>query len=437
MRRRKFMFKKLLVLGIVLSILISSIGIATSAEKVTIKFSTWGSPEEVNINKELIAEFEKRNPDIHVELLYIPGGEYWQKIQTMVAGGTPPDVMFSGTMWSYDLFSRGAVIDLQPYFEKDSKFKNIKDYYIFKKPQLASLYKDGKAMFGLPGRTNVNLLYYNKTSFDEAGVAYPTDKWKWDDFLKAAQKLTKWDGNRMVQAGTTVSNWHAWLNLWIFQNGGFMFNKFAHPTKCTLNSPASVSALQFIQDLVYKYHVAPTPAQSQALPGGFMTGKIAMEVGGAWSVEQYRQIKEFKWDVAPPPGQKIKANHVRLGAYSILSQSKYKDEAWKFLSFLFSPEGHEIAYSKVAIWNPDLVSVGNNRNSYYYKLPGLPEHYYYRVTEMEIPNLFPGEVLHPNASKILDTELPTGLDSMFLGKESASEAVKKLVPKIDTLLKEK
>ncbi len=431
------MSKKLEVLVLTVVFVLSGLALAIGAEKVTIKFSTWGSPEEVNINKDLIAEFEKKNPDIHVELVYIPGGEYWQKIQTMVAGGTPPDVMFSGTMWSYDLFSRGAVIDLQPYFEKDPRFKNIKDYYIFKKPQLSSLYKDGKAMFALPARSNVNLLYYNKSAFDEAGLAYPTDKWKWDDLLQAAKKLTKFDGNRMTQAGFSVSNWHAWINLWIFQNGGFMFNKFAHPTKCTMDSPASVSALQFIQDLVYKYNVAPTPAQSQALPGGFMTGKIAMVVGGAWSVEQYRQIKEFKWDVAPPAGNKIRANHLRIGAYSILSQSKYKDEAWKFVSFLFSPEAHEIAYSKVAIWNPDLVSVGRDRNSYYYKLSGLPEHYYYRVTEMEIPNLFPGEILHPNASKILDTELPRGLDSMFLGKESAAEAVKKLVPKINALLKEK
>lgn len=431
------MVRKLSVLVIVLVILASSISTAVSAEKVTIKFSTWGSPEEVNINKELISVFEKQNPDIKVELVYIPGGEYFQKIQTMIAGGTAPDVMFTGTIWAYDLFSRGAVIDLQPYFEKDPRFKDVKEYYIFKKPQLTPLYKDGKAMFCTPSRSNVNLLYYNKSAFEEAGVAYPTEKWTWDDFLSAAQKLTKWSGDRMVQAGTTVTNWHAWINLWIYQNGGYMFNKFAHPTKCTLDSPASVKALQFIQDLVYKYHVAPTPAQAQALPGGFMTGKIAMQVTGAWMVEQYRQIKNFKWDVAPPPGNVKRANHLRVGGYMISSQSKYKDEAWKFVSFLFSKEAHEISYSKVAIWNPDLVSVGKDRNSYYYKLPGLPEHYYYRVTEMEIPNLFPGEILHPNASKILDVELPTGLDSMFLGKEKAIDAVKKLVPKIDALLKQK
>ena len=32
--------------------------------------------------------------------------------------------------------------------------------------------------------------YFNKRMFDEAGVAYPTDDWTYDDMLAAAEKLT-------------------------------------------------------------------------------------------------------------------------------------------------------------------------------------------------------------------------------------------------------
>ena len=52
--------------------------------------------------------------------------------------------------------------------------------------------------------------------------------------------------------------------------------------KFLLNQPATVDALQKMQDLIYRYHVAPTPSTLQSMPSAsFMlqTGRVAMDIG--------------------------------------------------------------------------------------------------------------------------------------------------------------
>ena len=44
------------------------------------------------------------------------------------------------------------------------------------------------SVYGFPRDISVEVLYYNKDIFDEAGVAYPDDTWTWDDFLAAAER---------------------------------------------------------------------------------------------------------------------------------------------------------------------------------------------------------------------------------------------------------
>ena len=48
----------------------------------------------------------------------------------------------------------------------------------------------GRQVIGFPALVDNLALIYNTKLFDEAGVAYPTDDWTWDDFRAAAKKLT-------------------------------------------------------------------------------------------------------------------------------------------------------------------------------------------------------------------------------------------------------
>src|SRR5258707_14674125 len=58
-----------------------------SAQTTTIKVWLHDHPPRVAIDKAIVAEFEKANPDIKVQYDVIPVGEYGQKLLTAFASG--------------------------------------------------------------------------------------------------------------------------------------------------------------------------------------------------------------------------------------------------------------------------------------------------------------------------------------------------------------
>ncbi|MCQ4741354.1 extracellular solute-binding protein, partial [Blautia hominis] len=60
--------------------------------------------------------------------------------------------------------------------------------------------------------------------FDEAGVAYPTAEWTWDDVFEAAKKLTKEDGSQYGLAIRNDNNQAGYYNM-IYDNNGYIISE--------------------------------------------------------------------------------------------------------------------------------------------------------------------------------------------------------------------
>jgi ABC-type glycerol-3-phosphate transport system substrate-binding protein len=84
-----------------------------------------------------------------------------------------------------------AMLDLQPLFDSDAAFP--RDDY---PAALLTAYQNGGGLFGLPYSVNLRTLNYNRTAFDAAGAPTPNATWKPEDFLAAAQALTKGEGDK-------------------------------------------------------------------------------------------------------------------------------------------------------------------------------------------------------------------------------------------------
>ena len=114
--------------------------------------------------------------------------------------------------------------------------------------------------------------------FDKAGLAYPD--WTWDRFLEVAKKLAKdinGDGS-LDQWGCATSMW--WED-YVWQSGGEIVS--ADGNKCLLDRPEAYKGLQFMSDLINRYHVAPNAQEAANLGSAklFTTGKIGMIVYGS------------------------------------------------------------------------------------------------------------------------------------------------------------
>lgn len=336
MKKRKLL-KKLLSLSIVTILGVSMLvgcgnkqgnGSSTSADgKATIKFCMWGS---MNEKYNFIKSFEEKNPDIKVDLMVIPEDSYSEKINSMIAGNSAPDVILS---WECDInrFAKNKAIEkLDDYISKSDI--DVNDLI----PATKDLTKLNNGTYGLPWCYASEILYYNKNLFDAAGVAYPNDNWTWEDFRAAAKKLT-------VKEGDTVKQWGAnsidFPGIWYSQMGQ------AGDTIVDSNSNLSIGegakkAIKFEADLVNVDKVVPPPAATSG--NGidlFTSGKAAMNRGGSWLIKNYADIKDFKWDIAVLPKDKVSYSSLHTGFFSISSGSKNKDAAWKFIKYCMSEEG--------------------------------------------------------------------------------------------------
>lgn len=340
-KTRRWLAWFLLIAGIV-GILVSGCGKKenVSQDKVTLTFLCWGSTANMKIREDIVRAFEEKNPDIKIKTIHVPLN-YDDKLQTMIAAGSPPDVFWldpAQSMASYA--SQGALLDITKIADEDKQFQEQVEKY-YKMPIESGMYQG--VMYGLPWVFNPEALFYNENLFQESGLPVPSSDWIVEDLRTAAQKLTKdlnGDG-KPEQYGFAGGEWYGFI--WRF--GGEIFDNDQAPTRSTINSEKAIAALKFVQELVYKDKVSPTPAATQALPAEemFMTGRLAMLGAGGWVVPKFSEIKAFNWNSANMP----KGEKQVVPAWSTVivasNSTKYPQEAWEFIKFYAGQEAQQIS----------------------------------------------------------------------------------------------
>ena len=262
--------------------------------------------------------------------------DYQTRFRTLLAGGSPPDVMRLNDDFLGEISGKKLSKDLTPYFKKSGL--NKADFFpIFTWSDLPS------GQRGLVVAQQVRVIFYNKTMFQKAGIPLPptdwvADHWTWDDFLSAAQALTK----GTEQYGAEVFADTGYEEIWSRNNGG---DGTYSPDgrKFTLADPKGVQAVQWVADLTTKHHVQPlwgdvTP--DQAPERMFVAGKLAMMLATSSDVTYFNEnIKDFEWDLAPIPAKVHQYQQGSVVLYIIPEKGKNPDAAWDYLNFAIGPEG--------------------------------------------------------------------------------------------------
>jgi multiple sugar transport system substrate-binding protein len=308
--------------------------------RTTIRYMAWGNPEQLGAEMELVKEFERRHPDIHVRLTLVPGSAYYQKLQVMLASGTAPDV-FRCDHYQFPAYAhRGYFMPLKDFIAADKDFR-FEDYFHFaiREGMYRGEFYGPNVLFG------ARVIYYNKTAFEKEGltdpyVLYKRGEWTTDRFLDAAKRLTKFDDRGMpVQFGVLFSSLEAWTFLWAF--GGDILT--ADGSRCVMDTPEAIRGLQYLQDLLFKWHVTPTAAESALSAYTFESGRIAMLFNWAGQAPIYRQIRDFQWDIVPvPAGPAGRFSMLKGNQLLMYRGTKHPREVWEFMKFYVSRDGEGI-----------------------------------------------------------------------------------------------
>lgn len=308
----------------------------------TVSFMVSGGQEEYEAYKTLVEAFQSDNPDYRIDLRYVPDDkDYRRRLAADFSAGAPSDVFLLNYRRIAPFASEGAMAPIGSMLAQSTVIKEA-DFY---QPAIDAFRYNGE-LWCLAQNVSSLVMYYNKSLFDAAGVAYPNADWTWDDFVAAARALTvDNDGDGVTdQFGVAIDPSLIRLAPFIWQNGGELVDDSANPTRLTIDSPKAQEAFQWFVDLQVKEQVAPDAAAEAAREGEsrFLDGTVGMYFNSRRSTPTMRTIESFDWDVAPLPRGAQPAGVLHVDGYCLAEQSKNKEAAWKFIEYANSPRGQEI-----------------------------------------------------------------------------------------------
>ncbi|MBN1139661.1 MAG: sugar ABC transporter substrate-binding protein [Anaerolineae bacterium] len=331
--------KKAWLVGLVVCLLLAGCG-GTPGKQVS--FMVFGDPAELAAYQQLAAAFEAKRPDIQVELRHAASqGDYQKQLVTAFSAGAEPDVMLLNYRRVLQFAAQGGLEPLGPYLDKSQALRAA-DLY----PEALEAFQWNGQTWCVPQNISSLVVYYNRSLFDAAGVAYPTAGWTWDDFLQTARALTRdLDGDGQTdQYGAGMSPGLMRLAPFVWQNGGELVDDPARPTRLALDSPAALEALQWFVDLQVRERVVPdaTAEQAEESESRFMNGRLGMFLNSRRGVPTYRTIANLDWDVAPLPQGVQAAGILHSDAYCLATRARDKESAWALIEFANSVEGQTL-----------------------------------------------------------------------------------------------
>jgi multiple sugar transport system substrate-binding protein len=354
-----------------------------------------------------------------------------ERLRTLLAAGTPPDVAALEAGEALPLTDKGQFLALDPYIKRDRY--DLADFF---EPAITQYQWKGKK-YGLPRGMSNQSLYVNQNLFDDAGLRYPPTRldapgWDFDEFLKAADRLTKREGSAITQFGCTVGRaLRGGYGQWVWTNGAEFFDKDF--TRCTLDDPRAIEGLQFMQDLIYRHRVAPTPQEETAAGGAeamfIAGGRVAMRIAPVAQVTRHRRAT-FRWDYAVNPRGKGKRLTTGGGvAWLILAESRQPEEAWAVFQHLVSLE---TAKQLAAVYYPGRRSAVQYLQTVDPDLPPKSRHVGADgQTVIHVNPIFP-------AWQEIERDLVVPeLNALWRNERTAQQVIAALVPKVNDFLRTK
>ena len=384
------------------------------AEPVTIKYwHTHSDPESAKL-EEVIAAFQAANPGIKVEATRYAYNDFKTALLTAVASGDVPDVVRMDIVWVPEFADQGALAQLDgslPEFDAITKD-------VFPGPLATNFYKGH--YYGLPLDTNTQVLLWNKSVFEAAGITEAPKTM--DEFATDACKLSDAAKNKY---GYAEGGTYFWAPAPVFYAmGGKVTDEGITTATGYINGPESVAAFTMLKDLYDKKCLSPNLLGGGiATDAGHAEGNYAMIIDGPWMVDIYKgNYPDFEVNFAAVPSGPQGTTSSVVGGEDvvIMDGSKNKDAAMKWTAFLMGAEAQKMMASVGQM--PTLVSLIGD--------PSLPP--YFGVFQEQLKTA-QARVPHPKWSD-MDNAISNAYQRMLRGEQTPQEALDQAATEINALI---
>ena len=320
---------------------------AHAETKINALFMAQAAYSEADV-RAMTDAFTKANPDVTVNLEFVPYEGLHDKTVLAQGSGGGYDVVLFDVIWPAEYATNKVLVDVSDKVTPEMKSGVLPGAW-------TTVEYEGRH-YGMPWILDTKYLFYNKEILEKAGIKNPPKTWAElseqaktikDKGLLATPIAWSWS-----QAEAAICDYTTLVSAYggsfikdgkpVFQTGGGLdaLNYMVNSYKSGLTNPNSKEFLEedvrrvfqngeaaFALNWTYMYNMANDPKDS----------KVAGKVG-----------------VVPAPGVEGKSTVSAVNGsmgLGITSTSKHPDEAWKYITFMTSqPTQNQYAKLSLPIW---------------------------------------------------------------------------------------
>jgi multiple sugar transport system substrate-binding protein len=304
----------------------------------------WGSPVRRTAIRRVVAMCQAALPNITVEEVFKPFGEGWTaNIAAVAAGSGMPDVIVSDRLQLPRDAADGIYQNIQPFIDRDGL--DTSKFYPFTWTQ--TLYEGNS--YGLPFETDVRVLFYNKTLFQEAGLDPNDPPETWEELTAYADALDIINEDGTIERMGFFPLINVGPDVWALTNG----HTFVVDGQPVVDSPEFAGTIEWIQQWIDRYggwdNIQAFRASFGAPPNdAFMSGRVAMvaDIAGYLSQLNFYRPRTTLADgsqvntdigIAALPYGTTPASWSGGFSFSIPTGAENAEAAWEFIKCASSP----------------------------------------------------------------------------------------------------
>jgi multiple sugar transport system substrate-binding protein len=320
--------------GIALGVALLIAGCAQT-QKQGVEIDFWALGAEGENVQQLLPEFERRNPGMHVRLHAIPWTAAHEKLLTAYAGNSMPDVFQLGNTWIPEFLILHAIEPLDTLVahsgvvRSDAYFSGIWETNT----------QEGR-LFGVPWYVDTRVLFYRTDIVEQAGFSRPPRTWaEWDTLCRRIVKSGGPDERFAMLLPT--NEWAPPVILGLQTGSGLLKDQGCYGD---FSGAQFQKAFVFYADFFRRKYAPVGLTKVVNLYQSFAQGYFALYISGPWNISEFRRRMppevQDKWMTAPLPGPeegKPGASLAGGSSLAIASSSRSKAAAWRLVEFLSEP----------------------------------------------------------------------------------------------------
>jgi len=289
----------------------------------------WGNADRAKRTEKVIGLFGQKYPQYRITDTWGPNSSYFDKLNTQIASGSPPDVFQMDMKYLATYTQKSVLLDLARY---GSDILDLSDF----DPNLLKEVKTKNGTFGLPSALNMFAMLHNTTMIDKAGGTPPSSDLTWQQFadwcLTLAKNLPKgtWAVDDFSGAINAFEGWVHSLGYDLYSGDG----KLGYPKHVALDWFTYWSNLRKAGGVVPADVSAAASNASSQSASTIATGKAATFMTHSNFLEQYQPLTKDKLAIGPYPKGKRPAIYPKVSQlWCVSAKTKYPSQAVQFLSF--------------------------------------------------------------------------------------------------------